>query len=70
MRNNNSIFETLKNIDLLDINFYFYTDKKRNFTTKLGGSLTLLWFISGIFTFIYINYDDFLHNNPISTIST
>ena len=70
MRNNNSIFETLKNIDLLDINFYFYTDKKRNFTTKLGGSLTLLWFISGLFTFIYINYDDFLHNNPISTIST
>ena len=67
MRKNNSRFETLKNIDLFSTSFTFYTDRKY---TKLGGVLTLLSFIVGIFASISINYDDFLHKNPISTIST
>ena len=70
MRCNNSIIEVLKYIDLFGTQFNFYTENKRKHYTDLGGVLTLLSFIAGIFTFIFMNYDDFLHYTPISTIST
>ena len=70
MGNDKSRFEILKSIDLFGTNLSFYIDRQRKHYTKLGGFLTLLWFIGGVLAFIFINYDDFLHNNPISTTST
>ena len=62
--------EILKYLDLFGTNFNFYTEKNRKFYTSLGGILTLLSIIIGALVFIFINLDDFLHNNPNSTTST
>ena len=67
---NKIIFEILKYIDCFGTTFTFYTEKSRKFYTALGGILTLFSIISGLLIFIYINLDDFLHNNPNSTTST
>ena len=61
--------EILKYIDGFGTKFTFYTEKNRKFYTPLGGILTLLSIIFGALAFIYINIDDFLHNNPSSTTS-
>ena len=61
--------EILKYIDCFGTKFTFYTEKNRKFYTPLGGILTLLSIIFGVIVFIYINLDDFLHNNPNSTTS-
>ena len=65
-----SVSEILRYIDLFGTHFNFYTDRKRKFYIKLGGMLTLLSIIVSILVFIFINFDEFLHNNPISTTST
>ena len=66
----NTIFEGLKYLDCFGTTYNFYTEKKRKFYTVFGGILTLLSIIFGILIFIYINYDNFSYNIPISTIST
>ena len=63
------LYNVLRSIDLFGIHFNFYTDKKREFYTRLGGLLTFISFIISLSLFIYMNYDDFMHNNPISTTS-
>ena len=65
-----SILGILKYFDCFGTTFTFYTEKNRKLYTSLGGILTLFSIIFGFITFIYINLDDFLHNNPNSTIST
>ena len=65
----NNISDILKYIDLFGTHFNFYTDKKRQFYTAFGGILTFLSFIISFTVFIYINYDELIHNNPISTTS-
>ena len=61
--------EILKYIDCFGTKFTFYIEKNRKFYTPFGGLLTLLSFIIGVIAFIFINIDDFLHNNPSSTTS-
>ena len=65
----NHLTDVLKYADLFGTHFNFYTDKKRKFYTSLGGILTLLSFVISLLVFILINYDELLHNNPISTTS-
>jgi hypothetical protein len=65
----NHLTDVLKYADLFGTHFNFYTDKKRKFYTSLGGILTLLSFVTSLLVFILINYDELLHNNPISTTS-
>ena len=64
------IYDILKYLDFFGTKFNFYTEKNRKFYTSFGGTLTLLSIFFGILVFININYDDFLHNNPITTTST
>ena len=65
-----TIFELIKYLDCFGTTFTFYTEKSRKFYTTLGGILTVLSIIFGLLIFIYINLEEFLHNNPNSTIST
>ena len=64
------LFEILQYIDCYGTTFAFYTNKSRKLYTILGGILTLFSFVFGLLIFIFINLDDFLHNNPNSTTST
>ena len=64
------IAEILKYFDFFGTTFNFYTERNRKFYTLFGGILSLISFACAIFIFIYINLDDFLHNNPNSTTST
>ena len=68
-----SIFETildiLKYIDFFGATFSFYSERNRKFYTNLGGILSLLSVFIGLIVFIFINKDECLHNNPISTTS-
>ena len=63
------LYNVVRTIDLFGIHFNFYTDKKREFYTRSGGLLTFISFIISLSLFIYMNYDDFIHNNPIYTTS-
>ena len=64
------IFEILKYIDCFGTTFTFYTERSRKLYTTFGGILTIFSILFGLFIFIYINLDEFLHNNPNSTTST
>ena len=64
------ITDIFKYVDCFGTTFSFYTERSRKFYTRLGGILTLLSIIIGIILFLYINLDDFFHNNPNSTAST
>ena len=64
------IDEILKYLDCFGTTFNFYIERNRKFYTSLGGILTLLSIFFGIVVFIFINFDDFSYNIPISTIST
>ena len=66
----NVIKETLKYVDCFGTTFNFYIERNRKLYTSFGGILTLLSILFGCLVFIYINLDDFLHNNPNSTTST
>jgi hypothetical protein len=46
-----------------------FLKKINKILTRLGGLLTFISFIISLSLFIYMNYDDFIHNNPISTTS-
>ena len=61
--------EILKYLDFFGTSFTFYIEKQRQFYTNLGGILSLLSLSLGIIVFIYINLEEFLHKNPISTTS-
>ena len=63
------LYSILKYFDFYGITFNFYTEGSRKLYTPLGGILSLISIFLGIIVFIYINLDDFLHNNPISTTS-
>ena len=68
--NFNTIRETIKYLDCFGTTFNFYIDRNRKLYTTFGGMLSLLSIILGIYIFIYINLDEFLHNTPNSTTST
>ena len=61
--------EILKYLDFFGTSFTFYIEKQRKLYTNLGGILSLLSLSLGIIVFIYINLEEFLHKNPISTTS-
>ena len=63
-------YEIFKYFDFFGTNFTFYIEKHRKFYTNLGGILSLLSFLIGLIVFIFINLEEFLHKNPISTTST
>ncbi len=63
------LYEFLKCIDCFGTKFNFYTEKNRKFYTPLGGLFSLLAFIFGIVVFIFINLEDLLRTNPLSTTS-
>ena len=63
------IYELLKYFDFFGKSFTFYTEKHMKLYTPTGGILTLLSIIIGILVFIYINFEDLLHNMPNSTTS-
>jgi len=63
-------YEILKYLDIFGTTFTFYIEKHRKFYTNFGGVLSLLSIIIGLSVFIFINIDEFLHKNPISTTST
>jgi len=65
----NFLFESLKYIDCFGVTFNFYTEKSRKLYTAFGGLFTILSIIGGILYFICVEYDDFSHKEPISTIS-
>ena len=62
-------FEYLKYVDCFGTTFNFYTERSRKLYTPLGGVLTILAGIFGVFLFLYINMDHFLHNIAESTTS-
>ena len=64
------LLEILKYLDCFGTNFNFYTEKNRKFYTTFGGVLTILSIFVSLLVFIFINFDDLLHNVPISTTST
>ena len=68
--NNEIKHEILKYFVFFGTNFTFYIEKHRKFYTNLGGILSLLSFLIGLIVFIFINLEEFLHKNPISTTST
>ena len=70
MNKNDVVLEILKYVDCFGTHFNFYSEKKRKFYTAIGGVLTIFSVIVGFFAFVYINFDDFLHDNPITTSST
>ena len=59
----------LKFLDFYGITFNFYTEGSPKLYTPLGGILSLISIFLAMIVFIYLNLDDFLHNNPISTTS-
>ena len=61
--------EILKYLDFFGTSFTFYIEKQRKFYTNLGGIFSLLSFFIGLIVFIYMNSEEFLHKNPISTTS-
>jgi len=61
--------EILKYLDFFGTSFTFYIEKQRQFYTNLGGILSLLSLSLGIIVFTYINLEEFLHKNLISTTS-
>ena len=63
------IFSILKYIDCYGTKFNFYTEKNRKFYTPLGGILSILALFFSILIFIFFNFDDFLHNSPITSTS-
>ena len=67
--NNDIKYEILKYLDIFGTTFTFYIEKHRKFYTTLGGILSLLSVFIGLIVFIFINKDECLHNNPISTTS-
>jgi hypothetical protein len=68
---NNDFLSTILNyLDFYGASFTFYIDGNRKLYTPLGGILSIISIIIGITIFVYINLDDFLHNNPSSTTST
>ena len=60
----------LNYLDFYGTSFTFYIDGNRKLYTPLGGILSIISIIIGTTIFVYINLDDFLHNNPSSTTST
>ena len=68
--NLNIIVDVLKYFDCFGTTFNFYTEKNRKYYTIVGGLLTLLSIVFGVIIFVYMNIDDFLHNQPNSTKST
>ena len=63
------LYEILKYVDCFGTKFNFYTEKSRKFYTPLGGIFSLLAFFFSIIIFIFFNFDDFLHNAPITSTS-
>ena len=63
-------YELFKFFDFFGTNLTFYIEKHRKFYTNLGGILSLLSFFFFFIVFIFINIDEFIHKNPISTTST
>ena len=63
------ITRLLKYIDCFGTKFNFYTERSRKLYTAFGGLFTILSIIGGILYFICVEYDDFSHKEPISTIS-
>ena len=68
--NNDIKYEILKYLDIFGTTFTFYIERHRKYYTTLGGVLSVLSILIGLIVFIFINIDDFLHKNPISTTST
>ena len=68
--NNDIKYEILKYLDIFGTTFTFYIERHRKYYTTLGGVLSVLSILIGLIVFIFINKDDFLHKNPISTTST
>ena len=63
------LLECFKFIDLFGTKYNFFTERNRKLYTPIGGLLTLFSIIIGIFVFIFVERDDFLHKTPISTTS-
>ena len=63
----NIFWEFLKYIDCFGTEFNFYTQRNRKFYTPLGGILTFLSLTLSIFVFIFLNYSDFIQENPITS---
>ena len=68
--NNDLLSTMLKYLDFYGTSFTFYIDGSRKLYTSLGGILSIISIIIGAIIFVFINLDDFLHNNPFSTTST
>ena len=68
--NLNIIVDVLKYFDCFGTTFNFYTEKNRKYYTIVGGIFTLSSIVFGVIIFVYMNLDDFLHNQPNSTKST
>ena len=67
MEEKNNFLEFLKYVDCFGTEFNFYTEKNRKFYTPLGGILTLISILFGIFVFIAFNYTEFIHANPMTS---
>ena len=63
------LLEFLKFIDLFGTKYNFYIERHRKLYTPIGGLLTLISIIIGIFVFIYVEKDDIMHKTPTSTTS-
>ena len=63
------LYAILKYVDCFGTKFNFYTEKSRKFYTPLGGIFSLLAIFFSIIIFIFFNFDDFLHNAPITSTS-
>ena len=68
--NSDFLLTMLNYLDFYGTSFTFYIDGNRKLYTPLGGILSIISIIIGTTIFVYINLDDFLHNNPSSTTST
>ena len=67
---NTKLGKLLEYLDFFGTTFTFYAEGCRQLYTPLGGILTILSIIVSIFIFVYIKLEEFLYNNPNSTIST
>ena len=61
--------EILKYCDFFNVKFHFYINGKASTSSKFGGSMNLLFFISCVFTFLLYSLDDIKKLNPISSKS-
>ena len=68
--NNDIKYKILKYLDIFGTTFTFYIEKHRKYYTALGGALSALSIFIGLIVFVFININDLLHKNPISTTST